>query len=256
MATRRLDALRARKAARRAARRLRRARGRAARGDGPARATATSTRPRSGRRRPPPSCAPAIWPTAAAPTRRSRSISRRAASGSRSRCSTACAPASRSARCSATGSSAACTSSHPELALDRYIAALRALAPLDAITAAEHDLSVALRARRLAVGAGARPAAAAERRREGGRHGSCAQPDRRRRSRSSTPRRRTPTSLTARLAVGARADLQFLLTHRPGGFPAILDGATRSRPRRRRSPRLEPQVAAADADRRARSART
>ena len=34
---------------------------------------------------------------------------------------------------------------HRELVLDRYIAALRALAPLDAITAAEHDLSVATR---------------------------------------------------------------------------------------------------------------
>src|SRR5204863_3273439 len=33
---------------------------------------------------------------------------------------------------------------HRELVLDRYIAALRALAPLDALTAAEHDLSVAL----------------------------------------------------------------------------------------------------------------
>ena len=33
---------------------------------------------------------------------------------------------------------------HPELVLDRYIAALRALAPLDAITVAEHDLTVAL----------------------------------------------------------------------------------------------------------------
>ncbi len=33
---------------------------------------------------------------------------------------------------------------HRELVLDRYIAALRALAPLDAITAAEHDLRVAL----------------------------------------------------------------------------------------------------------------
>src|SRR6185369_5143421 len=32
---------------------------------------------------------------------------------------------------------------HRELVLDRYIAALRALAPLDALTAAEHDLSVA-----------------------------------------------------------------------------------------------------------------
>lgn len=32
---------------------------------------------------------------------------------------------------------------HPGLALDRYIAALRGLAPLDAITAAEHDLRVA-----------------------------------------------------------------------------------------------------------------
>ena len=33
---------------------------------------------------------------------------------------------------------------HRELVLDRYIAALRALAPLDALTAAEHDLTVAL----------------------------------------------------------------------------------------------------------------
>ena len=33
---------------------------------------------------------------------------------------------------------------HRELVLDRYIAPLRALAPLDALTAAEHDLSVAL----------------------------------------------------------------------------------------------------------------
>jgi hypothetical protein len=39
---------------------------------------------------------------------------------------------------------------HRELVLDRYIAALRALAPLDAITAAEHELSVASERQRAA----------------------------------------------------------------------------------------------------------
>src|SRR5206468_6543944 len=33
---------------------------------------------------------------------------------------------------------------HPGLSLDRYVAALRAIAPLDDVTRAEHDLAVAL----------------------------------------------------------------------------------------------------------------
>ena len=77
-----------------------------------ARTAATCTRRDSRTPPPPASCAAAGSRIAAATrtTRRSTSTSRARECATRSRCSTACAAASRSARCSAIGSSAGCTS--------------------------------------------------------------------------------------------------------------------------------------------------
>ena len=215
------------------------------------RATATSTRRRSGRRRPRPSCAPGTWPSAAGPTRRSRSTSPRGACGSRSRCSTASAPASRSARCSATGSSAACTSTIPGSRSTATSRRCAALAPLDAITAAEHDLRVATdRQHAAAQVLGQLRAAAATRRRRPTRR-CCAQIAAAA-ARSSTPRRRNADHAERAACSRRRRELAVpATTHRPGGFPAILGVARRrSPPRRRRIASLEPQVAAANQARR------
>src|SRR5262249_41067221 len=107
---------------------------------------------------------------------------------------------------------------HRELVLDRYIAALRALAPLDAITAAEHHLSVASDRQRAAgqvLGQlrqrsdAAKADDAALRARI-----AAAQPE-------LDAAQANATTLSSRLQ-SARASLQFLLDHRPGGFPSIL----------------------------------
>ncbi len=111
------------------------------------------------------------WPTSAAPTRRSRSTSPRAASASRSTLLDGVRDGQPLGALLGYRLERGLHEDHPGLALDRYIAALRALAPLDAITVAEHELRVA--PERQARGrAGARPAAPAERRGEGGRHRS------------------------------------------------------------------------------------
>ena len=107
------------------------------------RATATSMLRRSGRRRPPRSCAPGTWPTRGGPdeplaldlsSRRVR-LALALLDGVRAGQPLGALLGYRLER--------GLHEDHPGLVLDRYIAALRALAPLDAITAAEHDLSVA-----------------------------------------------------------------------------------------------------------------
>ena len=109
---------------------------------------------------------------------------------------------------------------HRELVLDRYIAALRALAPLDAITAAEHDLSVATD-RQQAAGQvlgelrgqsdAAKAADTALRARV-----ASAQP--------AFDTARANAAAQAQRLQSARAALQNLLDHRPGipGLPAWL----------------------------------
>jgi hypothetical protein len=131
--------------------------------------------------------------------------------------------------------------SHRELVLDGYIAALRALAPLDAITAAEHDLSVALD----------RQSAAAQ------VLGQLQQQDADAKTRDSSlladvaraqPAYDTAQTRAANLAKqleNARIHMEWLQEHRPGGFPAILTWRNDVNATQHTIDALEPQVAAA-----------
>ena len=131
---------------------------------------------------------------------------------------------------------------HPGLALDRFIAALRALAPLDAITAAEHELSVASD-RQLQAGQvlgqlrqqsdAAKLADTALRAQI-----ATAQP-------ALDAAQANAATLSGRLQA-ARAQLDFLLSHRPGGFPSILTWRDQVAAAGETIAGLESQVAAAN----------
>ncbi len=136
---------------------------------------------------------------------------------------------------------------HPGLALDRYIAALRALAPLDAITAAEHDLSVAS-ARQLQAGQ------VLGQLRQQSETAKAADTVLRNQIATAQPELDAAQANAARLSAGlqaARTELQFLLDPSPRRLPRDPDlarpgrgggarrsraSSLRSRPRTRRSP--------------------
>ena len=131
---------------------------------------------------------------------------------------------------------------HRELVLDRYIAALRALAPLDALTAAEHDLSVALD----------RQAEAAQ------VLGQLqAQDDQAKATDTSllgqvataqsalTAAQAAAASLSSQLQA-AQDHLEWLQEHRPGGFPSILTWRDDVNATQATIDALQPQVAAAN----------
>ena len=131
---------------------------------------------------------------------------------------------------------------HPGLALDRYIAALRALAPLDAITAAEHDLSVASD-RQLQAGqvlGQLRQQSDAAKAADTALQAQIA---------SAQPvldaAQANAATLTSRLQ-SAQAQLEFLMSHRPGGFPSILTWRNEVVAAQQTIAALEPQVAAAN----------
>ncbi len=131
---------------------------------------------------------------------------------------------------------------HPGLALDRYIVALRGLAPLDAITAAEHDLSVATDRQHQATqvlgqlqqqdatAKAANTALLAQI--------AAAQPQ-------YDAAQANATTLSARL-TSARADLAYLDAHRPGGFPAITEWFKQVAAAKALIASLEPLLAAAN----------
>ncbi len=132
---------------------------------------------------------------------------------------------------------------HRELVLDQFIAPLRALAPLDALTAAEHDLGVALTRRNTAtqmLGQLQQQSAAAK------------AADTALLARVATAQRdfdaaqANSTSLSAQLQ-SARNDLQTLMNNRPGGFPSILTWRDNVAEAQTRIARLEPAVATATA---------
>ena len=183
------------------------------------------------RPRPRPGCEPRLHPRALArpggdrrgPALRAPGARRRARRAARDRALLAaraararaargrpCRPAARRAARLPPGARAA--RAPPGLALDRSIAALRALAPLDAITAAEHDLGVADERKTAATQVLGQlrqqddAAKAAE-------HGA-ARPGRDRPDRSSTPRRRTPAA-SRRSSLPARCRSRV-----PGSAPA------------------------------------
>jgi hypothetical protein len=130
---------------------------------------------------------------------------------------------------------------HRELVLDRYIAALRALAPLDAITAAEHDLSVASDRQRAASQVlgqlrqqsdAAKAADAALRAQI-----ATAQPE-------LDAAQANAATLSSRLQ-SVQARLEFLREHRPGGFPLILAWRNEVAATEQAIAALEPQVVTA-----------
>jgi len=131
---------------------------------------------------------------------------------------------------------------HRELVLDRYIAALRALAPLDAIAAAEHDLSVASDRQRAAsqVLGQLRQQSDAAKAADATLRAQIAtvQPE-------LDAAQANAATLTSRLQ-SARAELQFLFDHRPGGFPLILTWRDQVAAAEQTIAALEPQVAAAN----------
>jgi hypothetical protein len=131
---------------------------------------------------------------------------------------------------------------HPGLALDRYIARLRALAPLDAITAAEHDLRVATD-RQLQAGQ------VLGQLRQQSEAAKAADTVLRNQIATAQPELDAAQANAARLSAGlqaARNELQRLLNNRPGGFPSILVWRDQVAAVERTIAALEPQVAAAN----------
>jgi hypothetical protein len=132
---------------------------------------------------------------------------------------------------------------HRELVLDRYIAALRALAPLDALTAAEHDLSVALDRQAEAVQV----------------FGQLQTQDEQAKATDTSLRGQIVTSQSALDAAQASAaslsgqlqaaqdHMQWLQAHRPGGFPSRLTWLDAVNATQATIDALEPRVAAANA---------
>jgi hypothetical protein len=132
---------------------------------------------------------------------------------------------------------------HRELVLDRYITALRALAPLDALTAAEHDLSVALDRQAEAVRV----------------LGQLQAQDEQAKAADTSLQGQVVTAQSALTAAQASAAslsgplqaaqdrMESLLEHRPGGFPSILTWRADVNATQATIDALQPRVAAANA---------
>jgi hypothetical protein len=132
---------------------------------------------------------------------------------------------------------------HRELVLDRYIAALRALAPLDALTAAEHDLSVALDRQTEAVQV----------------LGQLRTQDEQAKATDTALQGQVATAQSALDAAqdtaaplnvqlqAARDHLEWLQEHKPSGLVALLQWQLDVQATVAKIGALEPQVAAADA---------
>ena len=131
---------------------------------------------------------------------------------------------------------------HRELVLDRYIAALRALAPLDALTAAEHDLSVALDAQAEAIHLLGQLQAQDQQAKatDTALQGQVATA-----TSALTAAQANAASLSTQLQA-ARDHMDWLQAHRPGGFPSILTWRDDVNATQATIERLEPQVAAAN----------
>ncbi|MCX5065997.1 hypothetical protein OOJ91_08885 [Micromonospora lupini] len=132
---------------------------------------------------------------------------------------------------------------HAELVLDRYIAALRGLAPLDALTAAEHDLNAAQDRQAGAaqvfgwLQAQDQQAKAADLALQG--QVASAQT-------ALTAAQTSAASLGGQLE-SAQNHLEWLQEHRPGGFPSILIWRDDVSATEATINALRPQVAAANA---------
>ena len=132
---------------------------------------------------------------------------------------------------------------HRELVLDRYIAALRALAPLDALTAAEHDLSVALDRQAEAIRV----------------LGQLQAQDEQAKAADTSLQGQVVTAQSALSAAQASAAslsgplqaaqdrMESLREHRPGGFPSILTWRADVNATQATIDALQPRVAAANA---------
>ncbi|HEY7076888.1 MAG TPA: hypothetical protein VH418_16030, partial [Solirubrobacteraceae bacterium] len=132
---------------------------------------------------------------------------------------------------------------HRELVLDRYITSLRALAPLDALTAAEHDLSVALDSQAEAVKVFGQLQVQDEQAKatDTALQGQAAD------AQSALSAAQAAAASLSTQLQGAQDHLDWLQEHRPVTFPATLTWRDDVNATQARIDALQPQVAAADA---------
>jgi len=131
---------------------------------------------------------------------------------------------------------------HRELVLDRYIAALRALAPLDALTAAEHDLSAALDRQADA----ARVFGQLQAQDEQAKAANTSLQGQVVTAQSALDAAQASAASLSRQLQTAQDHMEWLREHRPGGFPSILTWRDDVNATQATIDALQPQVAAAD----------